>query len=383
MAHLLTLLLAALVTTSCAGREAEPVVPTDLLAQGREYVASIASRRAALERSVVSATNQYSALRLQKYAVPNGVWEQLPVASPSVRGLGSEEEVTDWSVVWTHDGLMRAGRRAFLNYPMRGDRRLEPMRAVTRETAGFWVAGDGRVGGLVEVGDRLAWTCSTCHARPAADGTIQPGVPNGQLDIAALYDIAGESNSLVAKWPIGTLDPSDDGTNNPSTVGDLRAVRYQTHLHWTGTLRNDLVALAVRIETLLIVSSGETHRPPRDLAFAVAYYLWHLSETPSDERSELYETNCGTCHGADGLTGGPLPWVETHPGRGTGFHRTPSLVGVTDRGRLLHDGSMDSLEQLLDAGPAWHQYGRHLDDEDRAELIGYITRHFGKLESGR
>lgn len=385
MAHLLNATRWALVLTllaGCRGTAPEPSIadPADPIELGRLYVSSQAYRRSVLERSLVNPDNEYSALRLEEYAVPGG-WDDLDVWAPTVVPLtvgGDAEPVSDWSVEWTHEGLMAAGKRAFSNFPMRTDPRLEPLRGAKTPTAGFWLdPATGRVGGLVQVKDELAWTCTTCHARTDANGVLELRAPNSDIDIAELYRLGGRNNTIVDGWRPGTLDPSNDDTDNPSTIGDLRAVRYQSHLHWAGTVRNSLAALTMRVETLLIVSRA-TNRPPREVAFAIAYYLWSSTAKPQADGSELFDTNCGTCHHADGSVGPPLPWVvDVHPARGTGYHRTPSLVGVGDRGRLLHDGSIASLTDLLDSGPSWHRYGHNLESAQREELAQWVARHFG------
>ena len=102
----------------------------------------------------------------------------------------------------------------------------------------------------------------------------------------------------------------------------------------------------------------------------------HLGQEPSLQRSVPFDRNCGACHHPNGSVSAPLPWTEPHPGRGTGTHRVPSLVGVADRTPLLHDGSVATLEQLLGDGPSWHRYGSLLAADERAALLAYVREHF-------
>ena len=90
--------------------------------------------------------------------------------------------------------------------------------------------------------------------------------------------------------------------------------------------------------------------------------------------------------------------VETDPGlalytrRGTGYYKVPSLRGLWYRGILLHDGSLTTLEELLDPwrlrddfAPSGfkgagierrsvpgHPFGMELQEADEAALIAYL-----------
>jgi cytochrome c peroxidase len=90
--------------------------------------------------------------------------------------------------------------------------------------------------------------------------------------------------------------------------------------------------------------------------------------------------------------------VETDPGlalktrKGTGFYKIPSLRGVWYRPRLLHDGSVTSLEEMFDAARlspeyepnGWnppgatrrsvpgHTFGLSLNAEDRSALLAFL-----------
>ncbi len=53
----------------------------------------------------------------------------------------------------------------------------------------------------------------------------------------------------------------------------------QSHLQVDATVsQRDLVSLAIRLETLIIVSNGEALRPPREVALALATYVWSLGD---------------------------------------------------------------------------------------------------------
>jgi cytochrome c peroxidase len=74
--------------------------------------------------------------------------------------------------------------------------------------------------------------------------------------------------------------------------------------------------------------------------------------------------------------------VGTDPGlalrtrKGTGLYKVPSLKGVWYRGRLGHDGSVESLEEWFDPvrlqKTKGHEYGLRLSPEDKATLIAFL-----------
>lgn len=385
--------------------------------QGRRYVESREFRRGILEASLENPDNLYSRTRLAHYATgASDSWDALPVRRPwaspvttadfgSFDTFGRREPAgapasDPWSAEWTHHGLIALGERAFYTYPLRVDGRLAPVveSRENAERAGFWVDEEGRVGGVVA--ERLdngtemaAWTCSTCHASVReSGGPLVSGRSNASLDAGELYRLGGIEGTLAEGWRPGQLDPSQDATDNPTKIPDLRAVRYQSHLHAAASVANSLMALTVRIETLLIVSQNATSRPPRQLAFAMAYYLWNLPVTKREQASEqdgeagraLFETNCSRCHHTDGSVAEPVdyrlvgtdPAAALSPARTTGRYRIPSLAGVGDRPYLLHDASVRSLDAFLDperpATVPGHPFGLDLSAEDRRALIGFL-----------
>jgi hypothetical protein len=66
--------------------------------------------------------------------------------------------------------------------------------------------------------------------------------------------------------------------------------------------------------------------------------------------------------------------------------KSPRLVGLWAQQRFLHNGSLDSLEQLLCLmprahveapafGDAGHEYGCDLGEADRKALLAYLQAH--------
>jgi hypothetical protein len=192
-----------------------------------------------------------------------------------------------------------------------------------------------------------------------------------------------------ASWGQGHLDVTADARDNPVAIPDLRATRHQQRLHHTGNLYGGLEALAVRTETLLITARENVVRPPREVAFALAYYVWSLGDgRPSRELtpSALFRTSCGRCHSGSTGAGGIISAAEVgtdeaaaeSPIRGTGGYRAPTLRDVSQRARLTHLGWALTLEEFfaperLTAHPG-HPFGLDLDPESRQALVRELAQ---------
>jgi len=401
------------------------------------YLAVPSYDRSELTASLVNPDNGYSKLRLAHYATGDGAdWDRLPEWNPPSEPIAAAEldapggaaaaalpataaPLTLPAPVSSPDdpALLALGQAAFERYPSQ----LAPYLSValtSRDAAaqyGLWVDPARGVGGLVRarMGDgsvALALTCSSCHARPAADGTLAPGVPNAKLDLgAAILAAQGIPAALSgdprAAWGPGRLDVTTTAGTEPARIPDLRPVRFLTYLQQDATIRaRDLTTLAIRIETLLITSWGEAVRPPRVVALALAAYVQSLATSlPSVDQAgaaspngaALFQATCAACHIPPAFTGEPvaLAVIGTEPtlglsaDRGTGSYRVPSLRGVGTRGPLLHDGTLPSVDAMFDpARPSGafgqklhgtgavpgHGYGLDLSDGERQDLLTYL-----------
>jgi mono/diheme cytochrome c family protein len=267
--------------------------------------------------------------------------------------------------------------------------------ALTRPEApahyGLWNA-QGQLGGLVWTAlpgnaVSLSVTCSSCHATTRSEQLVV-GQNNAALDIGLLAsDFRGDAPNLA--WGPGRLDVTDDGSDNPVAIPDLRPVRYQENLQRAATVKNDLIALAIRTETLIITSLGETARPPRKLAFALALFLWRLPDAPlrapgagSARGARIFEARCASCHQPPRYCGPPIaldeigtdPSVGLSTERGTGTYRVPSLHDVGDRTPLFATGAVRDVTELLDPSraAAGHDHGLDLESADRADLTLFL-----------
>ncbi len=385
----------------------------------RGYLATREARRSILEGELVTPDNGYSLRRLQHYATgTHGDWENLPVYNPAAEPFGVSRNtpralrIDDAARAGDARALRAIGEEAFYRYPLQLSAPAEKL--VTDEASarrfGFWSDARRGLGGLVRLETvdgrtHLAYSCATCHVG-VRDGHLVAGVANERLDLGAL-DVSAftfENADALLHWGPGRVDVTTRDGREPVRIPDLRPVRELSHLHHTASVAQpDVAALAVRLETLIITSNGETTRPPHEVALGLALYVWSLDdslpsrlpETEAEKNgAKLFTAHCASCHRPPSYSGPPVAMsaVGTDPmlglslERGTGHYRVPSLRGVGTRGLLLHDGSLHDLGALLDRARTrsdytlgrggdpvmGHEYGLDLGDDDRAALIAFL-----------
>ena len=391
----------------------------------RSYLEDRAFRRAALVDSLVSRDNEYARLRLARYATGDERdWDRLPVWNPRVALVRSSDlggrapadpgrpVIADQDQPGPADlaALRAFGEEAFFTYPVQ----LAPpvsIDAAAVDRYGLWVDRDRGVSGLVWTEmpggqRRIELTCASCHADVIA-GRVVVGAPNGRIDIGRMAADAGAGTppgiaAHLRAWGPGRVDVTSGDASVPERMADLRPIRWASHLHYDATLRQQsVIALAIRIETLIITSKDQALRPPRIVPLAMAVFLWSLGDTlsplpPSTSAgAQLFSEHCSECHAGPDLGGGPVslamvgtdPILGRSPERGTGTYRIPSLRGAGSRATLLHDGTVASLAALLDphrleatyAGGAHgpgpvpgHRFGLDLDEAQRAAIVTYL-----------
>ena len=224
---------------------------------------------------------------------------------------------------------------------------------------------------------------------------------------------------------------------------DLNNLHYSRYMDATGTHRlrgpEDVARYAAFVTGADPMDFGEYRilRPEQrkmamhyadEVLYAIGMYLW-LLEPPANPdpaapslvargREIFAREACITCHSGPGYTNGRLTLAEgyqpptnhpnkvdiatvsvgTDPGlalktrKGTGLYKVPSLRGVCYRPLLLHDGSVESLEEMFDPdrlrpdhepggwkGPSiskravpGHPFGLGLNSEDKAALLAYL-----------
>jgi mono/diheme cytochrome c family protein len=381
----------------CLADAAEPLRLLDRFERDADF------RRRCLLTSLGDQQNQYARDRVAHYRPDD--WGALPLAAfrtrpvlPSDVGRPPPMPDDSWQVVAaeaspvTRDGLRRRGEQMFTRFPAQLERSLLPVLRTAGAPAryGLWQTADS-VGGVVWValpgGVFPSLTCSSCHAS-LADGGLRPGVPNHQLDLGKAKDDYVNARTLYSTWGPGREDIAADGQDNPVVIADLRPVRFQSHLHRTANVRNSLVALALRVETGLVTAHFGKVRPASNDAFALAYYLWTLGDAldakPAAQHPgrEAFDRHCGGCHRGPALAGPPLlPAAIRSPladmpntARGTGKVRTPSLLGVSGRRRLLYGGEADGIDGLLDPARTrgGHSVGASLTRDEREAIAAYL-----------
>ncbi len=392
-----TLAGALLVVGACAADEPDAPRPTanaELARTLERYASDPALRARVLESSLVRTDNAYARVRLARYG---STWASLPELNPSStpihvedvdRGAPASEAVwrsLDLDAGWSLPELAALGEAAFYAYPVEVVTTI-PKALGASDRAGIW-RHDGELGAVwTKLADGRvvpAFTCATCHAT-VEQGKLVAGKNNADLDLGRLH---GDGDRGFA-WRRGTVDVTGDGVEDPVAIPDLRPIRFQQNLHHAATVRNDPVALAIRIETLIITSHGQAVRPPRKIVAGLAAFLLGLAPArtvPSETRgAAVFARTCAGCHRGEATSGPavPLATVGTDPRvgesreRGTGKYRVPSLRAVGDRRRLFASGAIEEVEELLTDTPEratkGHLFGLGLSPEDRAALLEHL-----------
>ncbi|HUS31282.1 MAG TPA: c-type cytochrome [Kofleriaceae bacterium] len=391
-----------------------------LLAQTSSYVSDAAARRAALESSLANPANMYSRIRLASYGLESRGWDLLPVWNPRSIPVTAEllpalergESPTLpagqpplWNGVTpsTMPEWIALGRRVFFEYPMRAEVFMEYALTDSELAAavGIQRTRDGALPGLVVFANvdgetRVGITCAICHST-VKNGEVVVGQARRAFDYGRLrltFDRvhgtvrSAEEAKRMASWGPGRADVTEDDDEDPVAIPDLWGLRHQRWLTQAGTIRHDSpLALAIRQETQLTDSNHARVRPPRELAWALAMFVYSLSPPTTDaappaQGEALFREHCARCHANAAYGGNTIaaatigtdPALATGRGRGTGKYRVPTLLDVRDGAPYLHDGSVGSLAELLSptrAAPG-HRAGTQLVQDDRDALIAFL-----------
>lgn len=224
-------------------------------------------------------------------------------------------------------------------------------------------------------------TCATCHSYRGVAGSPNLELDLGAAIIASAPHAPPESRAIALAWGPGRVDVSSAAGNEPARIPDLRPVRYQRFLQYSGAVTNTAGALELRIETLIITSTHETARPSHAVVRALSDYVESLADTlpASPVPPAVFTRECAGCHEGSRLIDaddvGTDPTLARSPDRGTGKYRAPTLRGVSLRAPLMHDASVATLDALLDdTRLGGHRFGLELPSADRASLLGYLRR---------
>jgi len=408
-----------------------------LLDEATRYLDDHEFRRDILLRSLRNHENLYSRTRVSAYGLGDRGWDALPEWTPHTRPVtpqvvkalrSSRMPTLDATATAIWDGTrprtmpawVALGRRVFFEYPLRPEVFAEHALAhpeVAREV-GLASTPDGTWPGLVVFGDldheaRVGITCALCHTTLEGDriveGRARRDFDYGQLRLAYHRDTGAPLPSLLAarmaKWGPGRADITEDDDEDPVAIPDLWGLRAQSALTQAGTIRHiHPAALAIRQETQILHANRERTRPPRELAWALAMYVYSLRPPPraepvltaaATEGATLFAEHCHSCHDNPAGGGDPIaarrvgtdPTLAHGRARGTGLYRPAPLVRVAEAAPYLHDGTVASLEELLSSsrvdpdyqggargsGPiVGHLYGTELPTADRDALLAYL-----------
>ena len=425
-------------TSASSGTQSpsEPSAWSDawLLRHGPTYLDDAEARRMALEHSLATPDNLYSAMRISAYGRGQTGWDVLPTWNPSSQELRVQDLAaleTGHSVVYdnasprlwdgrrpkTMDGWVKLGREVFFRFPLRPEPAAElAFASRTADQLGLEQDRDGRVPGLVAYRDidgvdQVGITCALCHTA-IEDGQVIVGRARRTLDYGAMrlaYEhsvgtVKPELAARMSSWGPGRADITEDDDQDPVSIPDLWRLRELRNLTQAATIVHDSpLALAIRQETQMLHASGERVRPPRELAWALAMYLYSLAPpTPAAKPGALairgkalFASHCRRCHSDGSGSGravlatrvGTDPALANGRARGTGKYRPAPLVDVRNAAPYLHTGDVSSLEDLLaparlrpdfersvrGRGPVvGHEYGTDLSSRDRAALAAWL-----------
>jgi hypothetical protein len=300
---------------------------------GDPYLSDAAHRESALRASVTNET-RYGRERLAHYAE----WSRLPEWDGGIAIPPQLDEAA----------LLRLGKTAFVRYPA-----------------------------------QLGLTCAKCHSYRGVDGPPNRDLDLGAELVAAHQGAPASAKNVALSWGKGRVDVTSADGSEPAKIPDLRAVRFERWLQWSGAVKQlDRTSLALRIETLIISARNYRERPPRAIALGLAAYVWSLADAlPRTSPPPSFVAACGSCHEGDGLAGDRVDVDEVGTDatlarsldRGTGAYRVTSLRGVGTRGALMHDASIVDLDTLLSPDRAGgHRYGLDLGRAAREEILAFL-----------
>jgi mono/diheme cytochrome c family protein len=275
--------------------------------------------------------------------------------------------------------------------------------------------------------------------RMNGDPSIQTALIEALLPLitgggGSLPTFSVENEHWYASWRSGTMDffiqplPFDDEVHTVSKISALwglpdaderaRHDLASAHLGWTG----GTASLENFVAAFVELGGGEPASWPAERLAPLVEFV-HSLRAPSppepppgdlvDRGAEVFADACRSCHGgprgmghevydyeeigtddemrwwADGPDhdGAPCCGLTFQPGDTlTGGIKSPRLVGLWSMTRFLHNGAVDSLEQLVCLAPRagetaaafsdrGHEYGCELDAADREALLAYLRAH--------
>ncbi len=403
---------------------AKPWTDAVLAAETERYLTDATFRREVLEASLTNPDNVYAMTRLSGYGLEGRGWEMLPEWTPTttvidddyVAALQSGAPVTiaahaeplwDGKSPENMSQWVALGKRVFYEYPLRSEvfaehalrsEKLAGSIGLQPDENGVWpgVIAFQTLDGASEIGI----TCALCHVSldegSSIVGEARRDLDYGEMRLAYYRDtgatLAEDVRARMSRWGPGRADITQDDDEDPVAIVDLWGVRDHEYLTQSGTIHQiHPAALAIRQETQLLHANQERIRPPRELAWALAMYVYSLTPpemqaaplTAAETRGkELFSQHCNHCHRDKNHGGLPVaaasigtdPVLANGSARGTGLYRPTPLTRVANAAPYLHDGTVRTLESLLDAKRSipGHRYGTKLPKADRDALVAFM-----------
>jgi hypothetical protein len=268
-----------------------------------------------------------------------------------------------------------------------------------------------------------------------------PWAPDDRLE--RIQNAGPEELRLLAGGDPGVFNRPHGSPFYTTKIPDLQNLKYSHYMDATATHRlrspEDVARYAAFITGADPMEFGSYHmlsdeqrklrfRYADEVLYAIGMYLMSLEPPGNPDRAPadmlargepvFQREGCVNCHTPPDYTNGKLTLAEgwqpppNHPNRddilplsvgtdsglalrtrkGTGFYKIPSLRGVWYRPRLLHDGSLASLEEMFDRArlspdfrsKGWnppgttthaikgHTFGLALETEDKAALLAFL-----------
>lgn len=244
----------------------------------------------------------------------------------------------------------------------------------------------------------LGVTCALCHTQVDAHGERQDGLPSRTYDqgllLAACIDQPifhkSQNRNLdqLLQYGPGRNDSTADGVHDPTEIPSLFALRPGFAVRWNG----DLPTLELQIDRNLSQRSA----PPAVVALVAAYLrslgpAWAArtrgagpsAGQPSSAGAAIFERECARCHAPPLFSHGqvvPLSRLGTDPRRVSAVlpnsspgYKVPSLLALSRTAPYLHDGSVPTMQAMLDPRRAGgHRFGLDLSASERAALIAFL-----------
>ncbi len=223
-------------------------------------------------------------------------------------------------------------------------------------------------------------------------GRNSPTVYNAALHIAQFWDGRALDVEEQAKGPI--LAAGEMGMPNPEYVEEvLRTIPGYVEMFGSvfaddgNPVNYDNVAVAIGAFERGLMTPGRFDE-----------FLDGDDDALTDQEKAglnlFIETGCASCHNGAALGGGmytKLGTVKEYPGLTdvgrfavTGLDadmysfKVPSLRNIADTGPYLHDGSIESLEEMVSI-MAEYQLGRTLTDDEIADIVAFMNALTGEV----